>query len=348
MEQEHDLSILPELILPWYQSGHRDLPWRKDRDPYHIWVSEIMLQQTRVEAVKDYYIRFLTVLPTVEALSCCDDEILHKLWEGLGYYSRVRNLKKAAQVIMNDFGGSFPRTHKEVLSLPGVGPYTAGAICSIAYDLPTPAVDGNVLRLMSRLCNDNRPIDLPDTRKEVTEALAQIYPREAGYFTQALMELGATICGPNREPECSQCPLREICQARAAGTAVSLPIKSPKKPRKQQDLTVFILKCGDCYALQKRPDKGLLADLWQFPNMEGRLNAQQVIAQAETWGLHPRELQKQLVRTHIFTHIQWNMEGYYLEVTSKGNEFKWFTTEEIHQQAALPTAFRQFFAEIED
>ena len=205
MNRNEDLNRLPQLILPWYEGCHRDLPWRKDQDPYHIWVSEIMLQQTRVEAVKGYYNRFLTVLPTIEALADCDDETLHKLWEGLGYYSRVRNLKKAAQVIVREHGGNFPETHKDVLALPGIGPYTAGAICSISFNLPTPAVDGNVLRLLSRLQNDDRAIDLPEVKKEVTDVLAEIYPEQAGTFTQALMELGATICGPNRAPDCTAC-----------------------------------------------------------------------------------------------------------------------------------------------
>lgn len=345
MENCENLKDLPALILPWYRENLRDLPWRKDREPYHIWISEIMLQQTRVEAVRGYYTRFLTVLPTVQDLAACDDETLHKLWEGLGYYSRVRNLKKAAEVIVNDFSGSFPTTHKEVLSLPGIGPYTAGAICSIAWDLPTPAVDGNVLRLLSRLSNDARPIDLPEVRKDVTAFLETIYPREAGTFTQALMELGATLCGPNREPECESCPLRSLCQARKAGTAMDLPQKLPKKQRRQENLTVFILRCGDCFALEKRPAKGLLASLWQFPNVTGHLMPQQAIAQAEAWGVKPRDLLKQVERTHIFTHIQWNMRGYYLETARKAPEFKWFTAGEIKNQAALPTAFRQFFPE---
>ena len=345
MENFENLKDLPSRILPWYQANHRDLPWRRDREPYHIWISEIMLQQTRVEAVRGYYTRFLTVLPTVQDLAACDDETLQKLWEGLGYYSRVRNLKKAAQVIVNDFGGSFPTTHKEVLSLPGIGPYTAGAICSIAWDLPTPAVDGNVLRLLSRLCNDPRPIDLPQVRKDVTERLEAIYPKEAGTFTQALMELGATLCGPNREPDCENCPLSSLCQARKAGTARDLPNKTPKKPRRQEDLTVFILTCGDHFALEKRPAKGLLASLWQFPNVSGHLKPQQAMEQLEAWGLRPRELTKQVERTHIFTHITWNMNGYYIEVASQHPGFQWFTAEEIKNQAALPTAFRQFFPE---
>ena len=336
-------NTLPSLLLPWYYANKRDLPWRADREPYHIWVSEIMLQQTRVEAVKGYYARFLTVLPTVEDLATCDDDLLHKLWEGLGYYSRVRNLKKAALVIMEQYDGRFPQTHAEILKLPGIGAYTAGAVCSIAYNLPTPAVDGNVLRVVSRLLNDPTPIDLPETKKAVTEALAEIYPKEAGDFTQALMELGATLCGPNRAPDCPNCPCREICLAYQNGTAETLPVKSPKKEKRQEDRTVFILHCDGQYALEKRPNKGLLAGLWQFPNVSGHLNTQQALETLQTLGLKPREILREVERKHIFTHIQWNMKGIYLEVAETDPHFRWFTADEINTQAALPTAFRQFW-----
>ncbi len=339
------IEKLPTLLLPWYESCKRDLPWRADREPYHIWLSEIMLQQTRVEAVKGYYARFLAALPDIPALATCDDDALHKLWEGLGYYSRVRNLKKAAQVVMDRHGGVFPRTHAEVLALPGIGDYTAGAICSIAYDLPTPAVDGNVLRLYARLMNDPSPIDLPATKKRVTQALAEIYPKEAGAFTQSLMELGATLCGPNRKPDCDRCPCREICLGYALGTAESLPVKSPKKGKRLEEKTVFILSCDGKYALRKRPAKGLLADLWEFPNVPGHLDTARALDALIQMGLRPRELQKELNRKHIFTHIQWDMKGIYLEVSEPSGDFQWFTEAEIHTEAALPTAFRQFWEE---
>ena len=337
------LNLLPSLLLPWYRENRRDLPWRKDRNPYHIWVSEIMLQQTRVEAVRGYYERFLNVLPTVEALAGCDDDLLHKLWEGLGYYSRVRNLKKAACVIMEQYGGTFPATHSEILALPGIGAYTAGAVCSIAYDLPTPAVDGNVLRVFSRLNNDSSPIDLPETKKAVTKALAEVYPKEAGDFTQALMELGATVCGPNRAPDCGHCPCKEICLAFREGTADKLPVKSPKKTKRQEKRTVFVLCSDGRYALEKRPSKGLLAGLWQFPNVSGYLDTQQALEAVRDFGLSPREILRQVERKHIFTHIQWDMRGIYLEVAEPCGSFRWFTPEEIRTQAALPTAFRQFW-----
>ena len=334
---------LPDLLLPWYRIHRRDLPWRKDREPYHIWISEIMLQQTRVEAVKGYYERFLNVLPGVEALAGCDDDLLHKLWEGLGYYSRVRNLKKAATVILEQYGGVFPKTQEEILKLPGIGAYTAGAVCSIAYDLPTPAVDGNVLRVCSRLTNDPAPIDLPETKRAVTQALAEIYPKEAGDFTQALMELGATICGPNKAPDCENCPCQEICLAFREGTARNLPVKSPRKEKRQEDRTVFILHCDGRYALEKRPKKGLLAGLWQFPNVSGHLDIPQAVETLRSMGLMPTDVLREVERKHIFTHIQWNMKGIYLEVAAPADHFRWLTGPEINAQAALPTAFRQFW-----
>ena len=338
-----NLSELPRLLLPWYQQNHRELPWRADRQPYHIWLSEIMLQQTRVEAVKGYYTRFLSALPDIPALAGCDDELLHKLWEGLGYYSRVRNLKKAAQVIMEQYDGVFPTNHAQVLALPGIGAYTAGAICSIAFNQPTPAVDGNVLRVVSRLTDDPSPIDLPETKRRVNRLLSGIYPAEAGDFTQALMELGATVCGPNRAPDCGRCPCKGLCLGFQKGTAEKLPVKSPKKQRRQEDHTVFILSCDGRFALEKRPEKGLLAGLWQFPNRPGKLDTRAALDAVTAMGLHPRELLLEVEKTHIFTHIQWNMKGIYLEVAEAGGSFLWFTEEEINSQAALPTAFRQFW-----
>ncbi len=345
METTDILSLLPSALLPWYDQNRRVLPWRADREPYHVWLSEIMLQQTRVEAVKGYYARFLAALPDIAALASCGDDALHKLWEGLGYYSRVRNLKKAAQVVMERHGGVFPRTHSEILALPGIGDYTAGAICSICYDLPTPAVDGNVLRVWSRLMDDPSPIDLPATKKTVTQALAAVYPKQAGNFTQALMELGATVCGPNRKPECPQCPCQSFCRGYAHGTAEALPVKAPKKPKRQEYLTVLILSWGGAYAMEKRPQKGLLAGLWQFPNVPGHLDTRQALRLLESWGLRPREILREVSRTHIFTHIQWNMKGIYLEISEPAGNFTWFTEEEIETAAALPTAFRQFWEE---
>ena len=333
---------LPEAILPWYDANKRDLPWRQDRQPYHVWLSEIMLQQTRVEAVKGYYARFLEKLPDIRALAECDDETLHKLWEGLGYYSRVRNLKKAAREIMAKYGGVFPENHRQVLGLPGIGDYTAGAICSICFNQPTPAVDGNVLRVVSRMTDDSTPIDQPAYKKAVTEGLKAIYPERAGDFTQALMELGATLCGPNRKPDCESCPCRAFCLGHKNSTAETLPVKSPKKQRRVEEKTVFILSCDGRYALIRRQDEGLLAGLWQFPDVPGKLELSAALVKVEEFGLKIKEIYRQVEKKHIFTHIEWQMCGYYLEVTEPEGDYLWLTEEEMDARAALPTAYRQF------
>ena len=301
-----------------------------------------MLQQTRVEAVKGYYTRFLQALPTVQALAACDDDRLRKLWEGLGYYSRVRNLKKAAGILVEQFGGVFPKSYDAIRALPGIGDYTAGAICSIAYDLPTPAVDGNVLRVLSRILCDDRPVDTPAVKKEYGVRLAAVYPREAGRFTQALMELGATVCGPNREPDCGRCPCAGVCLGYARGTAGSLPNRMPKRGRRTEALTVFLFSCGGAYAMERRPDTGLLASLWQFPNRPGLFTVPEALTAAEQMGVQPVQLLKQVRRKHIFTHITWEMTGIHMEVRSPAPGFVWMTGDQIRTDAAIPTAFRQF------
>ncbi len=337
------LNRLPQVLLPWYEENKRDLPWRKDKDPYHIWVSEIMLQQTRVEAVKGYYARFLEKLPTVVDLANAPEDTLHKLWEGLGYYSRVRNLKKAAEVIVNTYGGTFPGTYEEVIALPGIGPYTAGAICSIAYNLPTPAVDGNVLRVFSRLLADETPPNAPAAKKNAESILKQIYPQRAGDFTQALMELGATVCGPNQKPDCQHCPCKDFCKAYELGIACRLPVKVEKKARKVQEKTVFILNCEDWFALEKRPSKGLLAGLWQFPNIEGTWNTEEAISYLSSLRLSVKDIHKYVERTHIFTHVEWKMRAYYISLQEKAGPFTWMPRQQVEEQAALPTAFRIFW-----
>ena len=343
MEKLNIFSLLPDALLPWYEENKRDLPWRKDRDPYHIWVSEIMLQQTRVEAVKGYYARFLHALPTIKALAEVQDDVLHKLWEGLGYYSRVKNLKKAACMVMEKYNGVFPMSYADVLALPGIGTYTAGAICSIAYDLPVPAVDGNVLRVISRLTDDATPVDAPAFKKAVHGKMSEVYPKRAGDFTQALMELGATVCGPNRKPECAKCPCNGFCLGYQRGTAGQLPVKMPKRKRTVEERTVFILNYEGEYALQKRPPKGLLADLWEFPNVSDKLDMETAMSEVERIGLKPKEILRAVEKKHIFTHIEWKMHGVYMEVANKNDAFAWMTAEQIRKTAALPTAFRQFF-----
>ena len=346
MERLSVLAQLPAVLLDWYDANHRELPWRQDREPYHVWLSEIMLQQTRVEAVKGYYSRFLSQLPTVQALAECSDDVLSKLWEGLGYYSRMRNLKKAANILVSQYGGAFPRTYDEIRALPGVGDYTAGAVCSIAFDLPTPAVDGNVLRVVTRLTEDDTPIDLPAFKTAVREDLAKIYPIRAGDFTQALMELGATLCGPNRPAECALCPCRSFCAAGIHGTPAKYPVKLPRRQRREEERTVFILRCGDRFALTRRPDMGLLAGLWQFPDTAGTMKIPEAVEYLSNQGVNVRQILRQVDRKHIFTHILWKMRGIYLEVSEEAPVFVWYTLSQIDGEAALPTAYRQFREEL--
>ena len=343
-----DLNTLPELLLPWYRENHRCLPWRETKEPYHIWLSEIMLQQTRVEAVKGYYARFLAALPTVEALANCDDDALHKLWEGLGYYSRVRNLKKAAQVIQERYNGQFPGEYDAVLALPGIGEYTAGAVCSIAFDLPVPAVDGNVLRVMTRLTDCHDDISDPKTKRAVRAALAEVMPEEPAdirIFNQAMMELGATVCGPNTAPRCDDCPVSGLCLGRQRGTAETLPVKKAKKERRVEEKTVLLLKRDGKIALRKRPKTGLLAGLWEFPNVEGALDETAAGAAVEAMGLSVIDWQSRLTAKHIFTHVEWRMTGYALTVRGDGPaELEWVDAAGLAARS-VPSAFARYYEE---
>lgn len=331
---------LPALLLPWYKENRRELPWRQDKEPYHVWLSEVMLQQTRVEAVKGYYARFLQELPTVRDLANSPEELLNKLWEGLGYYSRVRNLHKAARQIMELHEGRFPTDYASIRALAGIGDYTAGAICSICFDLPTPAVDGNVLRVCSRLTADSSPIDKPAVKKAWTEMLSAIYPVQAGDFTQALMELGATVCLPNGTPKCEICPLSALCLAHRAGEETKYPVKSEKKPKKLQEMTVLLLHDGDRFALRKRPESGLLAGLWEFPHLDGKCTLTQTLSFLEQEGIEVLEVEKETEKTHLFTHIQWQMHGIFLRCR-QGGPYTWGDPGDY----ALPTAFRMFLDE---
>ncbi len=343
MEASEQLKALPDLLLPWFAANHRDLPWRKTREPYHVWLSEIMLQQTRVEAVKGYYTRFLEALPEIARLADAPNDLLTKLWEGLGYYRRVYNLQAAAKQIMSTYSGTFPTSYDDIRALKGVGDYTAGAIASICFDQPTPAVDGNVLRGVTRLTDDHRPITAEPTRREIRKALCEIYPAgKCGDFTQSLMELGATVCVPNGAPDCAACPLCTICKS-ADGGWKDLPVKEAKKPRRVEGKTVFVLQCDNSYAVRKRPDSGLLAGLWEFPNVEGTLDTSEALAQAEVWGVQPTVIEKTVDRTHIFTHVEWHMHCIYLQCRSYNPEFMWATKQQLENEIALPTAFRMFY-----
>ena len=337
---------VPALLLEWFEQHARDLPWRQDREPYHVWLSEIMLQQTRVQAVLGYYARFLQALPDIASLAACQQDQLLKLWEGLGYYSRVRNLQKAAQVICTEHGGVFPREYSAIRALPGIGDYTAGAIASICFEQPKAAVDGNVLRVVTRLTGDDTPIESVAFRKAVAAALEAVYPRgKCGAFTQALMELGALVCVPNGAPLCDKCPLAQLCRAKAEGRIEALPVKEKKKPRRKEALTVLLLWCGEKLALCRRPDEGLLAGLWQLPNVSGTLSVEQALRQAADWGAQPLHPEQVICRKHIFTHVEWEMTGVVIRCGREAEGFVWVDEAQRAGEYALPTAFRQFLEE---
>ncbi len=337
-----------EDILTWYDENRRDLPWRMTRDPYRIWLSEIMLQQTRVEAVKPYYHRFLESCSDMESLAIIPEEYLMKLWEGLGYYSRARNLQKAAKLVMETYGGEMPRTYAELLKLPGIGEYTAGAIASIAFGERVPAVDGNVLRVLARVMGARNDIMLPETKKAWREALLPLIPIRAGDFNQALIELGATVCIPNGEAKCSLCPLGNACRARQEGTVDMLPVRGAKKPRRIEKKTVFILQEGTATALSKRPDKGLLAGLYQLPNTEGHLTVQEAEAYLAMQGIQAEELVSLETAKHVFTHIEWHMIAYRARIFTPSHDFAekaglvMVPREGMQETYAIPSAFSAY------
>ena len=343
MNDAQRLSALPERLLPWFAHNARDLPWRKDKIPYHVWLSEIMLQQTRVEAVKPYYLRFLQELPDIDALARCSEEKLLKLWEGLGYYSRARNLAKAANQIMTEYNGVFPSEYAQIRSLSGIGDYTAGAIASICFGLPEPAVDGNVLRVITRLLADSCCIDEGNVKKEMRLILKTVYEtcEHCDMLTQALMELGATVCVPNGTPHCEICPCCDLCKAHLTDTTDQFPVRREKKSRRIEEYTVYTLLCGERIAVRKRPAKGLLAGLWELPHLDGKRNAQEALRAAETaWNCQPTEIFSVRERTHIFTHIEWHMTCVYLECRHASEDFTWVTKAALAEETPLPTAFR--------
>ena len=308
---DRPIAPLPtDELLAWYDAGHRDLPWRHKPTPYRVWVSEIMLQQTRAEAVRPYFERFTEVLPNVNALAEAEDDVLNKLWQGLGYYSRVRNLKAAAEVIRRDYGGEIPRDHTVLRTLPGIGPYTAGAIASIAYGEAVPAVDGNVLRVLSRFWGDERYISDPTLRGEYERLLQRYIPADrAGDFTQSLIELGATLCGPNTKPACEECPLRGACVAFGESKTDCIPCRQKKKPRRQERRTVLVILAGDAVLLRKRPESGLLAGLYEFPTIVGDPTPNEVYRHLGELGVTPERIEEMPPAVHIFTHVEWHMRG---------------------------------------
>lgn len=341
MNRKDQLKKLPEVLVPWFQAYGRALPWRDAPSPYHVWVSEIMLQQTRIEAVIPYYNRFLQELPDIRSLAEANPEKVHKLWEGLGYYSRAKNLQKAARQIIEDHNGIFPSDYNTIRSLSGIGDYTAGAIASICFNRPTPAVDGNVLRVISRITADCRPISDIKLKREIQDELKPIYPQEnCGAFTQALMELGETICVPNGTPNCSCCPCSDFCKS-SDGLWNELPVKEIKKDRKIIDLTVFILKYDNLTAVRKRPESGLLSGLWEFPNISGNLSEKDAQEKLLHWNCTPARILQSFNEKHIFTHIEWHMHCFVVDCKSMSEDFLWVDDRCLTSEISLPTAFRK-------
>ena len=348
------ISFPPEavdLLVGWYQQNRRDLPWRESRDPYRVLVSEIMLQQTRAETVKPYFHRFLEALPTVEALATCDEATLLKLWEGLGYYSRARNLQKAARAVMERHGGLIPADFDALLALPGVGRYTAGAVASIAYGIPVPAVDGNVLRVLARLLGDDTDVLSAAAKTRAEQALAPHVPNEgAGDFTQSLIELGALICTPGEHPKCDDCPLRLLCVAEREGRQGELPVRLSKTMRRVEKRTVLVIRqrgSDGRVALRRRPTEGLLGGLYEFPCLPEWVGEADLRAHLAALGLTVERIAPLGEARHLFSHVEWKMQGYLVTVAPVGagdavSDWVWASYTELEEIYPLPSAYAAY------
>lgn len=348
MDTEH--FSLP--LLAWYDENKRDMVWRDHIDPYYIWLSEIMLQQTRIEAAKEYFIRFTEELPDIESLARTSEDRLMKLWEGLGYYNRARNLQKAAQILVRDYDGKLPADFDALLTLPGIGPYTAGAIASMAFGIKVPAVDGNVLRVVMRYLTCDDDISKMSVRKKVEQQILQIMPERPGDFNQAVMELGEVICIPNGAPLCSQCPLRATCLAKAGGCPEQYPKKTEKKPRRIEQRTIFVFEYEEKIGIQKRPEKGLLAGLYEFPSWEGKLTKKEAGEKLKQFGIkHPR-IQSLGTAVHIFSHVEWHMKGFLVKLKTgtdlpgTAGDIFFVTKAELQETYSLPTAFHYYLKQL--
>ncbi len=344
--EEFALQDLVEPLLQWFLGHARILPWREEVTPYRVWVSEIMLQQTRVEAVKPYFERFVKALPDVAALAVCDEKQLLKLWEGLGYYNRVRNMQTAARQIVENHGGVIPDDYEALLKLKGIGHYTAGAIASIAYGKTTPAVDGNVLRILSRVAGDSRDIMKQSVRANMQAQLKKVMPKErAGAFNQALMELGAIVCAPNGEPKCGVCPWEKLCIAKRDQLTASLPVKSKPTKRRIEERTVLVIRDGERVALRRRPKQGLLAGMYEFPNEVGHMQAKEAVSYVRGMRLNPLRIEPLSDAKHIFSHVEWRMKGYLVRVEALGDgesDLLFAETSDFRENYPMPSAFAAY------
>ena len=357
-----NMSEFADKLLAWYKVNRRILPWREDPTPYHVWISEIMLQQTRVEAVREYYKRFLISLPDIASLAAAPEDVYLKLWEGLGYYSRIRNLHKAAQVVMEEYGGELPGDAEDLIKLPGIGRYTSSAIASIAFGRKIPAVDGNLLRIFARLCAYEESIKTPAAIKEASDYYLSLMPEEmpdvvsmraeraenlCGDFNQALMDLGTAVCLPGTRPACDQCPVSDFCRLHREkpGQEMTLPVIPAHKERKIETLTVFLIRNGEKTAVRKRPSKGLLAGLYEFPNAKGTLEQDDAVRWLKKHGVQPLRIHKLCSAVHVFTHKEWHMTGYEVRIDPFDGDTDGFIMaypEEIREKYCIPSAFSAY------
>lgn len=351
MQEDHKVvQGIQQHLLDWFNKNKRDLPWRKTKDAYKIWVSEIMLQQTRVDTVIEYYNKFIERFPTVNALAAAEEEEVLKYWQGLGYYSRARNLHKGAKRIceQDGFGGKFPDSMEDIMTIPGIGSYTAGAVLSIAFNLPYPAVDGNVLRVFSRVFLIKQDIVQPQTIKDIQQKVKSCIPAaHASDFTEALMELGALICTP-ASPACLACPLFQYCKAREEGVQEELPVKSKKTKPRRVHRVVCLIQYENKILILKNPSNGLLGGLWKFPDQEGdgTNDAEAVKQILHTVNIPAEMICKLGTARHIFTHMDWDMHLYLCNASGKGDiqqEHQWVDGENIREYP-LPKVYQKVLA----
>lgn len=351
----YDYKDIVPYLLHWFDYNARILPWRENPTPYHVWISEIMLQQTRVEAVRGYFDRFITAIPDINTLAGAEEEKLLKLWEGLGYYNRVRNLQRTAILLCDQYGGEMPASYEKLLSLPGVGEYTAGAIASIAFGLAVPAVDGNVLRVMKRIAGSFDDITKATVRRALWEDINAIMPKDRpGDFNQSLMELGATVCLPNGKPLCEQCPVMHLCKAFHEGTIFQIPVKPGRRERRKEERTILLMEFEGWVAIRKRQEKGLLSGLWELPGLEEKLTPDKLREYLEVHDIKTEKLLPIGEAKHIFTHVEWHMTGYRLLLTELPKDYsgsldiRWVKPQEIIEKYSIPNAFSAFTKQIKE
>ena len=346
---EHPLDRLDRLkamtgpLLAWYGEHARILPWREEPTPYRVWISEIMLQQTRVEAVKPYFSRFMEELPDIASLAAVPEERLLKLWEGLGYYNRARNLQKTARILMERYDGRLPDSRSELIRLPGIGSYTAGAIASIAYGEAVPAVDGNVLRVLSRVLASTEDIASLSVKRRFEQDLAAVMPAGcSSAFNQGLIEIGAIVCVPNGEPRCGECPLHSVCLAARNNLTDSIPVKSRPKPRRIEERTILLIVSHGRTAIRKRPPEGLLASLYEFPSLTGKHSPREISETDLLDGAGILRIRPAPDAVHIFSHVEWHMSAFLIETERIPSQYAAADPDELRDRYPMAGAFDKY------